>query len=57
MLLNFLEICAKIHEGNQKDTELLAKAMSVGIEATRMAKEGNSSTMPTDLVEQVEVSI
>jgi hypothetical protein len=57
MLLNFLEICAKIYGGNQQDTELWIKALSVGIEATRMAKEGNSSTMPTDLVEQVEVSI
>jgi hypothetical protein len=58
MLLNYLEICAKLNQGDQqKDPALLAKAMTLGIETMRLAEEGNNSTMGNNLVKQVEVNL
>jgi hypothetical protein len=61
ILLNYLEICAKIHEGNQqKDTVMVAtkaKAMTLGIEATRLAEDGNNPIMANNLLKLVDVSL
>jgi hypothetical protein len=57
MLLNYLEICAQINEGNQKDPAMLAKAMTLGIEAMRLAEDENNTAMANILVKQVDVSL
>jgi hypothetical protein len=61
ILLNYLEVCAKIHEDNQQKEDAVmmaakAKAMTLGIEATRLAADGNNPIMANNLSKLVDVS-